>query len=266
MKFFLRIPAFAALLLASLGPTLPQAESRRAPARKNILLAVDLSHSMNAGDVQPSRLQRAKFELGRLIQALPQDRFGLLIFTSGAYLQCPLTADRNVLGIFFQALSSRLLTSQGTALRPMFELALEKLRPAPAATPSPAVLVVVTDGEDFGPAPTGAIRQLRRQGIQTVLLGVGTVAGAEISTESGPVLTRLDRPRLLALANDLDAPYFEITDAKNEFPALTIYLETLKSPVVSGGTGAASVYVYFLAAALLLLVADVLLTIRVITL
>lgn len=268
VKLFLRVPAFGALVLACLGPAIPQAQTGQILTHKNILMAVDVSHSMDADDVQPSRLQRARFELSQLTQALPQDRFGIIMFTSGAYLQCPLTTDRNVLGIFLQALSSNLLTQQGTALRPVVDLALEKFSQLPPE--AARVLLIATDGEDFGPPAADLFRSLQRQGVSLVLLGVGTTQGAVISfpekKDLPPVLTRLDRTRLMALAETFNAPYFEITAAKNEFPALTTYLGGLRGTEAGAAAGAAPVYAYFLGVALVLLAFDVLLTVRVIEL
>src|SRR5690606_9450920 len=93
LKMLLRTTYFGLLLVALLGPSFGAATKEIKTTGKDILVAVDLSESMNATDVQPSRLEKVKFELPKLLERFNSDRIGLLIFSSEGFVQCPLTFD-----------------------------------------------------------------------------------------------------------------------------------------------------------------------------
>ena len=93
---------------------------------KDVFICVDLSQSMNAFDIQPSRIERVKFELKNIIEAFNSDRKGLIMFSNEAFMQCPLTYDNNALALFIQTLNTSLVPNTGTDFAPL-KLALSKL-------------------------------------------------------------------------------------------------------------------------------------------
>ncbi len=139
----------------------------------SLVLAIDISRSMLAEDVEPSRLGRAKREARRLIQDLPGDRIGLIAFAGQSFTMAPLTVDGGALHLLVEALDPDIVSAGGTAL----QAALKHGRDLLLAEDEVAdrVLVVFTDGEahDSLPPIRSAAERLRRDGIRLVLVAMG---------------------------------------------------------------------------------------------
>ncbi len=281
-KLALRILAGAALLLAALGPALGVSQQPVRTAGKDVWLLVDVSRSMDAPDVAPTRLLRAQAELQVLVTQFPADRLGLVVFGAEAVVQCPLTYDQKAVQVFISTLRTDLLPPGPTALRAPLELVLSRLAPvAPAmpaltsAVPRATALVVVSDGEDFGENLEPVLRALSRTGARVYSVGVGTVEGAKIPKASGaflldskgqPVLTRLRESPLLQLAAQTGGQYVALTNQQNGFGPLLQALRIMPGAAEQVRTVAVADnrYRYPLAAALLLLALDVMLTFTII--
>ncbi|SDL46512.1 vWA domain-containing protein [Siphonobacter aquaeclarae] len=272
LKFFLRSAALGALVVALLDPSFGEPEKELQAVGKDIFLVVDVSASMDATDVQPSRIQRVKFELNRLIGSFPGDRFGIILFSAGAYLQCPLTFDRHALSIFTESLNTGLLTDQGTALQPALEMALDKQTLAEGRADASKVVVLISDGEDFSTVESRTLRALRRAGIQLFTVGIGTTAGGRIPTGKGylhdaageVVTTALQPENLQRIAASVGGEYFEVNATRNDFPALTQRIQKVAGRRIDQRKSAitSNKYYYFLILALVLISLDVLTTVR----
>ena len=282
-KVVLRVLAGAALLAAALGPALGVSQQPVRTAGKDVWLLVDVSRSMDAPDVAPTRLLRAQAELHKLAAQFPADRLGLVVFGAEAVVQCPLTYDQEAVQVFISTLRSSLLPSGPTTLRAPLELVLSRLAPASAQTPGATTgalprataLVVVSDGEDFGENLEQPLRDLSRTGARVYTVGVGTAAGATIPNAAGgflkdakgqPVQTRLQEAPLLQLAAQTGGQYVELNNQQNGFGTLLRSLRTMQGTTEQVRTVAVADnrYRYPLAAALLLLALDVTLTITII--
>lgn len=152
------------------GPRTVTAETRSL----NLVLAVDVSRSMLAEDVAPSRLQRATREARRLVEDLPGDRVGLIAFAWRSYILSPLTTDGSSVRLFLDALDPDLVSQQGTSLAAVLRQGSELL----SATQDGAdrVLVVFTDGEAHDSLAEGetAARRLKDAGVRLILVSEGT--------------------------------------------------------------------------------------------
>ncbi len=152
------------------GPRTVTSETRSL----NLVLAVDVSRSMLAEDVAPSRLERAKREARRLVEDLPGDRVGLIAFAWRSYILSPLTSDGSSVRMFLDALDPELVSQQGTSLATVLRQGAELL----SATQDGAdrVLVVLTDGEshDSLADAEAAARRLKDAGIRLILVSEGT--------------------------------------------------------------------------------------------
>lgn len=178
--------ALGALALALAGPRygLQQREARQEGL--DLVIALDLSNSMRAEDVAPSRLERAKFEIGRLLEGLAGSRVGLVIFAGEAFLQCPLTTDFGALRLFLEAAEPDLIPTQGTDFAEMLRAALQALEPDEAeGEPRTRALLVVSDGEDHSEGFRSALASAREAGIALFAAGVGTPEGAPIPLRRG---------------------------------------------------------------------------------
>ena len=280
-KTLLRLLAGGLLLAAGLGPSLGVSQRPVRTAGKDVWLLVDVSRSMDATDVAPTRLLRAQAELQNLVAQFPADRLGLVVFGAEAVVQCPLTYDQAAVQTFIATLRTSLLPAGPTTLQAPLELLLSRLTVAPStSTSSPALprataLVLVSDGEDFGENLEPTLRALGRTGARIYTVGVGTAAGAKIPKVNGSfvvdgqgraVQTRLHEAPLLQLAAQTGGQYAELTNQQNGFGSLLRSLQAMQGTAEQVRTVAVADnrYRYPLAAALLLLVLDVVLTITVV--
>ncbi|WP_460621145.1 VWA domain-containing protein [Hymenobacter tenuis] len=280
-KLGLRLLYFGLLGLAILGPAYGLTQRPVRTAGKDVWLLVDLSRSMDAPDVAPSRLQKVKAELANLTSRFQADRLGLIVFAGEAYVQCPLTYDQAALQLFLTTLQTSLVPAGGTDLVPPLELVLTRLQAlTPAAAPAvptrATAVVLVTDGEDFGENLEPTVRVLARSGARVFTLGVGTTEGSRIPQTGGrgymrdprgrEAVSRLNPTPLRRLAEQTGGQYFELTDQRNEFPLLLNALNRLEGQAeqVRTVSVADNRYRYPLVIALVLMLLDVLITVKVI--
>ncbi len=272
-KLPLRLLIGLCLGAALLGPALGVSRQPVLTTGKDLWLVVDLSRSMDAADVAPSRLFRAQAELAKLVTAFPADRLGLVVFGSSAYVQCPLTFDQNALLVFISTLRTSLLPPGPTRLREPLQLLLDRLGRTPAA-PRSTSIILVSDGEDFGENLEPVLRSLARSGTRLYTVGVGTAAGATIPQGGGrllrnakgqPVQTRLQEAPLLQLAAQTGGLFVELNDQQNGLPRLLSALRNAPAPTEQIRTVALADnrYRYPLTLAIILLALDVLLTITI---
>ena len=127
IKLFIRSIIFALLIVAFLGPSFGDSKREIKSVGKDIMICVDLSKSMDAFDIQPTRLEKIKFELKKVVAAFNSDRIGIIIFSSEAFMQCPLTFDQNALNLFIETMNSSLVPSSGTDFGPPLKMALSKI-------------------------------------------------------------------------------------------------------------------------------------------
>ena len=151
IKLVLRTAYFALLIIAFLGPSFGDSKKEIKSVGKDIMICVDLSKSMDAFDIQPSRLEKVKFEMKRVVEAFNSDRIGIIIFSSEAFMQCPLTFDQNALNLFIETMNSGLVPPTGTDFGPPLRMALKKLEDQKGgAQQKSEAIILISDGEDFG--------------------------------------------------------------------------------------------------------------------
>ena len=180
---------------------------------REILLAVDLSRSMLAQDVKPSRLDRAKLLIQSLLERLEGERVGLVVFSGTAFLQSPLSADYEILREFLPALNPDYLPEGGTNYRALLDTTVQAFSSGTAAD---RFLIVLSDGEATDDNWKSAVDALKEKGIRVIGLGVGTPAGAMIPDGSGGfvkddrgavVLSKLENATLQELARQTNGTY-----------------------------------------------------------
>jgi Ca-activated chloride channel family protein len=272
-KFILRTALFALIIIALLGPSFGNDSKEIKSVGKDIMIAIDLSNSMNAIDIQPSRLEKVKYELANIIEEFNSDRIGLIIFSSEAFVQCPLTYDQSALNLFTETLSSRLVPNTGTDFGPALSLALDKLDTEKSNLDSKAkIIILISDGEDFGDKTSTVRAEIRDQGIKLFTLGVGTTQGSKIQDgtsfkkdqEGIDVVSKLNRNSLKELAARTGGEYFEINQRQNDVSRLINSINSVEGQLRDARMVdvSANKYIYFLLAALILLAVDMLTTIK----
>lgn len=180
---------------------------------REILLAVDLSRSMLAPDIKPSRLERAKLLIQSLLERLEGERVGLVVFSGTAFLQSPLSSDYEILREFLPALDPEYLPEGGSNYGALLDTALDAFG---AATAADRFLIVLSDGEATDEAWQSRLAELEKRGIRVIGLGVGTPGGAMIPDGTGGfvkdergavVLTKLENGTLQRLATETGGEY-----------------------------------------------------------
>jgi Ca-activated chloride channel family protein len=158
----------------------------------DVMIALDISNSMNTEDVAPSRLLKAKHLVRTLAERLQGDRVGLVSFAGSGYLACPLTTDTEYLLEQLSIQTPKLLATQGTDIGIGLEAALKALDRAseegdhheqssePSSNQASRVIILVTDGEDFEGHAAEAADQLKNEGVKLYIFGVGTQKGGPI--------------------------------------------------------------------------------------
>ncbi len=276
IKFFLRASYFTLLILALLGPSFGITETEARSTGKDIYIVLDLSNSMNSNDVQPSRLDKIKIEINNLIDQFKTDRIGLIVFGSEAYLNTPLTYDLEALKIDIRSINTTVLPNNGTDFNAAFELVNNKLDNLTSETDRSKVVLLVTDGEDFGNLDNQWFKILKNKNVKSMVLGVGTVEGGKIPMNGGfrkdefgiEVITRLNLQNLKELATKLGGEYFLINNQTNQLPQLIEKLNLIQEEKIDMRKVmvANNKYQYFLILALLLITFDFLITINIIKL
>ncbi|MBB6612373.1 VWA domain-containing protein [Pontibacter sp. Tf4] len=277
VKFVLRHLYLILIVIAILGPSFGAMKKEIKTIGKEVYIAVDLSASMNATDVQPSRLEKVKQEIQRLITRFNSDRIGLMIFGNDAYLQSPLTYDQNALQLYTRTLQTGLLPYSGTNYEPVLQLAREKfgqLGNSPSAEQKAKILVLISDGEDFGENVEQLAEQLNEQQVRVFTLGVGTTNGSRIPVgnnykrdqEGNTVITKLQPEPLMKLAELTNGQYFEVNDRVSEVSKLINAINNIEGELRESKTidVTANKYIYPLALALILILLDTLLTIKIV--
>lgn len=274
IKLSIRSVYFALFIIALLGPSFGESKREIKSVGKDIFILVDLSQSMNANDVQPTRLEKVKFELKNIVNAFSSDRIGIIIFSSEAFMQAPLTFDQNALNLFIETLNSSLVPNTGTDFTPPLRMALEKLNKedSPITQQKSKAIILISDGEDFGEETEDVAQEIEDQGIKLFTLGVGTERGSKIRVngvykkdrEGNDVITRLDSKALKKLASETDGKYFEINETNNDVSRLINTINNIEGELLDTRQVdvSANRYYYFLGIALLLLVIDLLTSVK----
>lgn len=201
--------------VAAAGPTWEQDRPDFLENRAPLIIAIDLSPSMDAGDVPPSRLEAAKHKLHDLIQRRAGARSGLIAYAGSAHLVLPPTDDPALLDTFIQALSTDLIAQSGKNVGAVIEQAKRLM----AAENTPGTLLLITDGADTTQL-NGLDKLLNDSPLQVLILAVGSEDGGIIHDASGqprtdshgrPALGSFDQAALKRLASALDAPLGSLT-------------------------------------------------------
>ncbi|GAB3544780.1 vWA domain-containing protein [Spirosoma fluminis] len=271
-KFFLRSSYLTLLIIALLGPSFGEASSDLIATGRDAFLIVDISRSMDAGDVVPTRLERVKYDVQQLCDTLPTDRFGLILASSESFVLSPLTTDHDALKQFMREVHTSVSPTGGTDLCSAIELARQKLLTDSSTHQSVRAIVLFSDGENFTSCDRTELARLRTFGVPLITVGVGTEAGSSIregrdfvrDADRQIVRSRLNRVFMQELARDGRGQYIEADADGHYVNELAGILRSLHGRVTDQNRVAVSTnkYYYFLLAALFLLVLDLVITIR----
>jgi Ca-activated chloride channel family protein len=272
-KLIIRSAYFVLFLIAFAGPSIGNSFKEVKEEGKDIFIAVDLSQSMNATDIGPSRLQRIKFELKNLIKSFPSDRIGLIIFSSEAFMQCPLTFDQAVIQLYIDGLNTGLVPNAGTDLTAPLKMAMDRFIKDESQEIKAKSVILISDGENFGDDLENTVSELAENNIKVFSLGIGTEKGSQIPRGNGvvidpatgePAISKLESQSLRMASSETSGEYFEISEEAQQIGDLVSALDRLEGGVANTRMVEVSSnkYFYFLLAALGLALLDMILPIK----
>jgi Ca-activated chloride channel homolog len=176
-KSALWLTALVSLILALARPVWGQDVSTVEVEGVSVMIVLDVSKSMNAQDIVPSRLERAKLAINDLFKGLAGNELGMILFAGTAFVQFPLTLDTTSATTFLSSVSTDAITHQGTNINAALELAIDSFS---ELTSSQHIIILVTDGENHEEDPLPTVALAVEQGIIIHTIGYGGTEGAPI--------------------------------------------------------------------------------------
>ncbi|MBL7954869.1 MAG: VWA domain-containing protein [Flavobacteriales bacterium] len=237
IKFLLLRHALSFIVVAVAGP---QFGTRLAEVRSegiDLVVAIDVSNSMECEDLRPSRMEAARRSMEQLIDKLRGDRLGIVVFAGEAFVQLPITADRSAAKLFLNAVNTNSVGTQGTAIGAAIDLARESFE---KDVPGSKAIIVITDGENHEDDAEGAARAAAEAGIVVHTIGMGTPEGGPLPVRRNgqvtgfrkdqngtTVVSRLNEPMLQRIAAEGKGMYVRATSTSSGMDQLVADLRSL---------------------------------------
>lgn len=177
VKFYLQLTAILLLIIVIAQPQFGTKMEKEKRKGIEVMIALDVSNSMLAQDVLPSRLENAKQVLSKLIDDMNNDKIGLVVFAGDAYTQLPITVDYVSAKMFLSTISPQLVPRQGTAIGSAIDLAIKSFGPK---SKTARAIIVITDGENHEDDAVGAAKLAADNNIVVDVIGMGKSDGAPI--------------------------------------------------------------------------------------
>lgn len=267
LKFILITVSIVLLIIAAANLRKPTVGSNEKHAGIDVMIALDVSKSMWAEDVKPSRLDAAKQFVNNLIDNLGENRIGLVLFAGRAVLQMPLTSDFAVSKLYVSNASPDVVPMQGTVVGEALQLCSNSFN---TAEKKYKAIVLISDGEDHDPNSTDILQQLTDKGVIVNTVGVGSVNGAPI-TEPGAnsykvdkngqtVISKLNEAELQQIAQQTGGVYIHLENVGTATEGITGMIDGMEKKAIESGGGEkqySSFYGLFVLLALLILIAEV---------
>ena len=216
---------FVAIGLFSVLLARPQVGSKLETVKRKgveVIIALDISNSMLAQDVQPSRLEKAKRLISRLVDELDNDKVGMIVFAGDAFTQLPITSDYISAKMFLESINPSLISKQGTAIGEAINLAARSFTPQEGVG---RAIIVITDGENHEGGAVEAAKAAAEKGIQVSVLGVGMPDGAPIPVEGtndyrrdregNVIVTRLNEAMCQEIAKEGKGIYVRVDNSNS---------------------------------------------------
>ena len=219
IKLILILLGITSLVIALVNPKMGTKLETVKREGVDIVFAIDVSKSMDAEDIAPSRLEKSKQLVSQILNTLGSDRVGIIAYAGGAFPQLPITTDYSAARMFLQALNTDMISSQGTAISDAIELATTYYDDEQQTN---RVLFIISDGEDHEGNVEDIANQAAEMGIRIFTIGVGTEKGGPIpikrngviqnykkDNQGETVITKLNPGTLQEIANSANGSYIE---------------------------------------------------------
>ena len=266
LKFGLLSIAFAAGVVAVMDLRKPGDTEGINRKGIDVVIALDVSKSMLATDLAPNRLERAKQLIGKLMNAMPNDRIGLVLFAGKAYLQMPLTTDHGAAGMFVSSASPDAVPQQGTVVSEAIRRSANAFN---AAERRFKAVVLISDGEDHDPEAVKTAKELSEQGMMINTVGIGSPEGSYIPDPAtgqnkvdpatgSAVISKLNEEALKQIAANTNGIYVRLQESDEAVKQLQAHLSQIESKAYGDVSlmNFKAYYWWFAAAMLLLLLVE----------
>lgn len=259
------------IALVIIGCANPQIGTRLEEVKRegvDIIIALDISNSMKAQDIKPSRLERAKQSISRLIDQLQNDRIGMIVFAGQAYVQLPITSDYAAAKLFLSTIDTDLIPTQGTCIGCAIDLATESFV---GNDNKHKALIIITDGENHEEDAVESAKKAHKDGVIIHTIGMGTPEGAPIPvTRNGyqtdflkdnagnTVITKLETLTLEQIANEGKGQFIQASNSDDGLQTILAQINKMdkKSFGTKQFTDFEDRFQYFLGAGLFLLLLE----------
>ena len=222
VKFIILLAGISAVIIVLVRP---QFGSRLEEVKKQgveVIIALDVSNSMLAEDIQPNRLTRAKQAISKLVDNLENDKIGLIVFAGDAYTQIPITTDYISAKMFLSTINPDMVPKQGTAIGAAINLAERSFTPGEGKSKA---LIIITDGENHEDDPVSEAETASKAGIVIHTIGIGSSEGVPVPVSIGgrrdylkdangaTVITKLDEDILKRIAVNAQGNYIRASNS-----------------------------------------------------
>ena len=221
IKFWITFVAmcFMVLLIAR-----PQFGSKVETVKRHgieTVIALDISNSMLAEDVAPSRLEKSKNIISRLVDSFEDDKVGLIVFAGDAFIQLPITSDFISAKMFLESINPGLITRQGTNIKAAIDMATRSFTPNEGVGKA---IIIITDGENHEGGATEAAKAAVEKGMSVYVMGVGSLEGSPIPTgrndfrrdkQGNVIVTKLNEKMCQEIAAAGNGVYIRIDNTNN---------------------------------------------------
>ena len=264
-RFVLLVLAFVAIVLGAANLQRKGNVENVSRAGVDVMLVLDVSRSMLAEDVKPSRLEKAKQLMSRLVDRLGSDRVGLVLFAGRAYLQMPLTLDHSAANMFIQDAGPAAVPTQGTVIADALHMANSAFN---SKEHKYKAIVLISDGEDHDPQAPKVVKELADEGVMINTVGIGSADGSVIidpvthetkKDQNGDVvISKLNEAELKQLSDATNGTYIRLDNIDDALITLTQRLDGIEKRALTDSefVNYSSYFQWFLAAALALLVTE----------
>ena len=265
VKAVLVLLAFFVIVLGAANPQKPGSMENVQRKGVDVMLVLDVSKSMLARDIKPSRLEKAKQFLLRLTDQLENDRIGLILFAGRAYLQMPLTSDHGAARMYIEDASPDAVPTQGTVFGEALSMAKMAFNPKERKYKS---IVLVSDGEDHDPEAAKVAKDLAANGVMINTVGIGSPDGSPIEdpttgelkkdAEGHTVISKLNEAELQGLANATNGQYIRLDNVDDALITMTQQLDNAEKKAMTDAEfiDYKNYFQWFLAAAFVLLLTE----------
>ena len=257
--------AFAGITLGAMNLQKPGKTEDIHRKGVDVMFVLDVSKSMLAEDIKPSRLERAKQLLSLLIPKLENDRIGLVLFAGRAYMQMPLTTDHGAAKMYIQEASTSAVPTQGTVIAEALNMANTSFN---SKEQKYKAIVLISDGEDHDPDAEKVAKELAKNGVMINTVGIGSPDGAPIidpvtkelkkDADGQTVISKLNEAELSHLSDITNGIYIRLDNMDDALITLSQQLDSIEKKSLNDTefVNYESYFQWFLAGALLLLLLE----------